>query len=71
MESSVVVVTGGGRGIGRAICERFAATGAQVVAASRTVDELTETKRIIEEAGGRCHIQRASFLTRYMAVWGR
>ncbi len=59
MESSVVVVTGGGRGIGRAICQRFAAKGAQVVAASRTVDELAETKRIIEEAGGRCHIQEA------------
>jgi len=54
---SVVVVTGGGRGIGRAICQRFAADGAQVVAASRTLAELDETRRIIEQAGGRCHVQ--------------
>ena len=54
---SSVVVTGGGRGTGRAICQRFAADGAQVVAASRTLAELDETRRIIEQAGGRCHVQ--------------
>lgn len=53
----IVVVTGGGRGIGRAIGQRFAADGAQVVAASRTLPELEETRRIIDGAGGRCHIQ--------------
>ena len=56
MEDAVVVVTGGGRGIGRAICQRFAAAGAQVVAASRAVDELKETQRLIEQAGGNCHV---------------
>lgn len=57
MNESVVVVTGGGRGIGRAVCRRFGAEGAQVVAASRTTDELDETRRLVESAGGRCHVQ--------------
>ena len=51
----VVVVTGGGRGIGRAVCVRFAQGGAQIVAVSRTPGELAETKRLVERAGGRCH----------------
>ncbi len=59
MSGSVVVVTGGGRGIGRAVCERFAADGAQVVAAARSPDQLEQTQGIIEKAGGRCHVHRA------------
>jgi len=56
-QNQVVVVTGGGRGIGRAIAQRFATDGAQVVAASRTPAELEETRGIVEQAGGRCHVQ--------------
>lgn len=53
----VAVVTGGGRGIGRAIGERLARCGAQVVAAARSNAELAETRRGIEAAGGKCHVR--------------
>lgn len=58
MNDRVVVVTGGGRGIGRAVCARFGSAGAQVVAASRSREELAETCRVVEAAGGRCHACR-------------
>ncbi|MGD2107858.1 MAG: SDR family oxidoreductase [Phycisphaerae bacterium] len=57
MSRPVVVVTGGGRGIGRAVCERFAADGGQVVAAARSTDQLQQTQALVQEAGGQCHIR--------------
>ena len=54
MDDQVVIVTGGGRGIGQAICRRFAEEGAQVVAAARSEDQLDRTKEIIEQDGGLC-----------------
>lgn len=45
------LVTGGGRGIGRAIAIALAGAGARVAIASRTVSELDETARAIRTAG--------------------
>jgi NAD(P)-dependent dehydrogenase (short-subunit alcohol dehydrogenase family) len=48
-----ILITGGGRGIGRAIALRFADPGATVAIAARTVTELDDTARAIAARGAR------------------
>jgi 3-oxoacyl-[acyl-carrier protein] reductase len=52
MSSLVALVTGGSRGIGRAICVAFGAQGHTVVAAGRDAKALAETARLVDGAGG-------------------
>jgi 3-hydroxybutyrate dehydrogenase len=49
--SRTVVVTGGGRGIGRAIALAFAEPGAHVVITARTVQQLEKTAAEIQKKG--------------------
>jgi 3-oxoacyl-[acyl-carrier protein] reductase len=52
LQDQVAVVTGAGRGIGRAIALRFAAEGAKVVLNDLQDELLEETMRLVVEGGG-------------------
>lgn len=52
LEGQVAWVTGGGRGIGRAIAHVLARDGASVIVSARSADEVRVVAREVEEAGG-------------------
>lgn len=53
LSGRVAIVTGGGRGIGRAVALGLAKAGANVCVTARSVDELEETARMVAKPGVR------------------
>ena len=73
LAGKVTVITGAGRGIGRAIAIGFAEQGAKVVCAARTQTQIDETVGIIGDAGGdasaiRCDVTDAAAVKRLYTV---
>jgi dehydrogenase/reductase SDR family protein 4 len=67
VSGKVAIVTGGGRGIGKAIARRLAEAGANVVIASRKLENLQETAKQFGALAGKtipiaCHVGRAADL---------
>ncbi len=68
-KDKAVVITGAGRGIGRALALGFAGAGAKVVCAARTQSEIDDAAAAIRAAGGsalaqRCDVARPDDLRR-------
>ena len=55
LDEKVALVTGAGRGIGRACALAFAEAGADIVVAARTEEQLADVCGDIEALGRRCH----------------
>jgi 3-oxoacyl-[acyl-carrier protein] reductase len=52
LDGQTAVITGAGRGIGRAVALAFAAAGVRVVCAARTASEIDETVRTVRRENG-------------------
>jgi NAD(P)-dependent dehydrogenase (short-subunit alcohol dehydrogenase family) len=55
LTGKTVIVTGAGRGLGRAMAEGIAAAGAATVVAGRTAADVADAVAAIGAAGGRAH----------------
>jgi NAD(P)-dependent dehydrogenase (short-subunit alcohol dehydrogenase family) len=62
LEGKVILVTGAGRGFGKYMSLAYAKEGATVVAASRTISELTSLKESIEAKEGNCVLIQTDLL---------
>ncbi len=54
LTGKIALITGGGRGTGRAVALLFAKKGADVIICARGADELNETSELVLKSGGKC-----------------
>ena len=54
LDDKVALITGGSMGMGKAMAQKFAASGAEVAIVARRPEPLAEAAREIVGAGGRC-----------------
>jgi len=59
-----VVITGGSKGIGRAICEKLAKQGCHISTCSRTMSELQALKMDLEQLGAQVYVEKADVSNR-------
>jgi NAD(P)-dependent dehydrogenase (short-subunit alcohol dehydrogenase family) len=59
VKDKVIVITGASSGIGKATAIKMAAAGARVILVARGEEKLVETKKEIDDAGGRCWMYTA------------
>lgn len=64
LTDQVAIVTGAGRGIGRAIALAYAEAGADVVVGARSVDQIEETARMVRALGRRALPVRCDVMER-------
>lgn len=72
LSGRTAIVTGGGRGIGKAIAKNLVTAGANVVIASRKMENLEQTAEEFKELNGKtvpvaCHVGRADQLENLVA----
>ena len=67
LNGKTVIVTGGGGGIGRAVCQRFAGEGSLVAVLDRDENAARATADLITEAGGTARAYAAD-ITDYAAI---
>ncbi len=54
LDGKLIIMTGAGRGLGRAMARELAEAGADLVAAARTVAQIEETAAMVRATGRRC-----------------
>ncbi|WP_417778450.1 SDR family NAD(P)-dependent oxidoreductase [Stutzerimonas xanthomarina] len=67
LSEKTVIITGGGGGIGRALCLRFAAEGSRVAVLDRDEAAVQSTAELVNEAGGNA-VAYAADITDYAAI---